>query len=340
MAEVAIAEMTINHGGNIFAIARDRGWDWREVLDFSASINPLGPSPRVREVICRSTDRIAHYPDREAVRLQAALADAWNVDAYQILCGNGATELIAFVARICGGTAVSLALPVFSEFHRLFPGAGFVDLQRPEHWPREGLFVITRPANPTGWTLPLDILESYLSRSSAIVVVDESFIDFASAPSALHLLPSHRGLVILRSLTKFYALPGLRVGALVSNRDWRCRREPWQVNVLAEEAAIAALQDHEHTVATLELVARERAWLSDEIRLLPNTTPEPSDANYLLVRTDYAAAALTEYFLERKILIRNCAEWPGIAGEAVRIAVRTRAENERLLAAWREFSCD
>jgi threonine-phosphate decarboxylase len=335
--------MAITHGGNIFAIARQRGWDWRDVLDFSASINPLGPSPRVSEAICRSTDRIAHYPDREPVRLQAALAQAWNINAEQILCGNGATELISFLARVCDGTQVTLAVPVFSEFHRLFPHANFVDLLSSEEWPLEGLLVVTRPANPTGWLLPVESLDAYLSTSSTLVVVDESFIEFGSAPSAAYLLDRHPRLVLLRSLTKFYALPGLRLGALLSNKDqicnWRCAREPWQVNVLAEEAGIAALQDEEHAKASLRLVERERAWLFSNIQLLPSANPEHSSANYLFVRLGYSAAALTAHLLEQKILIRHCATWPGVAGEAIRIAVRTRLENERLLAAWKEFPC-
>jgi threonine-phosphate decarboxylase len=336
-----MAEMAVTHGGNIFAIARERGWDWRDVLDFSACINPLGPSRLVREAICRSIDRIAHYPDREPVRLHAALAQAWRVSAEQVLCGNGATELISFLARVCGETNVALATPVFSEFHRLFPSATFVDLLREQEWPRQGLLVVTRPANPTGWTLPLENLDAYLSSSSALVLVDESFIDFTSAPSATRLLGTHPRLVILRSLTKFYALPGLRLGALIGHEDrirgWRSLREPWQVNVLAEEAGLAALRDEEHAKSSLQMVEKERAWLFSRIQLLPKATLQHSSANYLFVRLDHSAEDLAAHLLERKILIRNCAAWPGITGEAVRIAVRTPSENERLLAAWREF---
>lgn len=335
--------MAVTHGGNIFAIARERRWDWHDVLDFSASINPLGPSPRVREAVCRSTDRIAHYPDREPVRLQAALAQAWNVRAEQVLCGNGATELISFLARVFGETKITLAVPVFSEFHRLFPKAAYVDLLRPQEWPGQGLLVVTRPANPTGWTLPLENLDAYLSSSPALVVVDESFIEFASVPSAARLLQRHPQLVILRSLTKFYALPGLRLGTLIGDADrirgWRSLREPWQVNVLAEEAGIAALQDEEHAKASLQVVEKEREWLFNKIQLLPNANPEHSSANYLFVRLGYSAATLAAHLLERKILIRNCTAWPGVAGEAIRIAVRTRPENARLLAAWQEFAC-
>jgi threonine-phosphate decarboxylase len=339
-----MAAMAIKHGGNVFALARQQGWDWREVLDFSASINPLGPSPRVRDAICGAIERIAHYPDREPARLQAALADAWKLDYEQVLCGNGATELISFLARVCAAEQVTLTVPVFSEFHRLFPKAAFVDLLTPATWPGRGLLVLTRPANPTGWTLPLTWLESYLSASEALVVVDESFIDFSGEPSAACLIDRYPKLVILRSLTKFYALPGLRIGALVGHtiliHDWREQREPWQVNILAEEAALAALADQNHSNASLGFVKQERAWLSEQIARLPLALVEPATANFLFVRLGYRASELAQYLLMKRIIIRNCADWPGLSGESVRVAIRTREENEPLLAAWREFPCD
>ena len=149
--------MTVAHGGNIFAVAREHGWDWRDMLDFSASINPLGPAPGVRQAIISGIDRIGHYPEREPLCLANALADLWRIHPDQILLGNGATELIFFLARMLGKVGVTLALPVFSEFHRAFPQAHFADLGNPATWPDKDLLVLTRPANPTAgpsvWTL-------------------------------------------------------------------------------------------------------------------------------------------------------------------------------------------
>jgi threonine-phosphate decarboxylase len=336
--------MAITHGGNIFAIARERGWDWRDVLDFSASINPLGPAPGVRQAICQAIDRIAHYPEREPLRLRQALAHTWRVEEDQILPGNGATELIFFVSRLFAGLPVTLALPVFSEFHRAFGQARTADLTDTATWPREGLLVLTRPANPTGWTLSLDTLKSYLESTDHPVLVDESFLEFSGSRSACSLLTQHPQLTVLRSLTKFYALPGLRIGALVGSapavREWRVHREPWQINVLAEEAALAALTDSAHGARSLEFVCAERVWLFERLSSMAGVAPVPSGANFLYVRTGYPALALVSFLLSRKILIRNCTGWQGLSGEAVRIAVRQRYENERLLEAWGEFKCD
>ncbi len=330
--------MAIEHGGDIFALARSNGWDWREVLDFSASINPLGPAPGVRSAICSAIDRIAHYPEREPARLRASLAHRFELSEEQIILGNGATELLFFAARIFAASPVTLALPVFSEFHRAFSQAAFTNLDNPESWAKQGLLVLTRPANPTGRSFSLQVLEQHLSASSGFTLVDESFLEFSRLPSAATLLNGYENLILLRSLTKFYALPGLRIGALIASapfvQTWRKGREPWQVNVLAEEAAIAALADEAHAQRSLDFMQSERRWLHAQIANLPGVEPNASDGNFLYVRLHYEAACLCEYLMKKKILIRNCTNWPGLAGQAVRIAVRTRPENEKLLAAW------
>jgi len=329
--------MNLEHGGNIFAISRQMSWDWREVLDFSASINPLGPSPCVIDAIRRSLDRIAHYPEREPRALVEALAYKWNVQPEQILLGNGATELIHFFARTNSFERVTLVVPVFSEFHRAYPRAVCVPID--SNWPREGLAVLTQPLNPTGCLIDL---EDYLLHTNHPVLIDESFLDFTGEPSIARRLNERPKLYVLRSLTKFYALPGLRVGALLGSSaaiaQLRCIREPWQVNGLAEQAALAALADTAHSERTLAYVAGERAWLTGQLAILDGVHPQASSANYLLVVLDYPASPLIRHLLERKILIRDCSSWPGIEfPNAVRVAVRKREDNERLIEAWKEL---
>jgi threonine-phosphate decarboxylase len=248
------------------------------------------------------------------------LGALWSVDPERIILGNGATELLHWFARVTRFDSVTLSLPVFSEFHRAYPNATTED--------RGGLLVVTQPVNPTGATVNTEL--------RAPLLVDESFLEFTGLPSAAR----RSDVWVLRSLTKFYALPGLRIGALIGPREEVARlrewREPWQVNVLAEAAALAAIADHEHARRTLAFVRSERAWMEASLPV----RPEPSCANYLFVRLPYRSAALCEHLLERKILVRDCTGTPGVAGQAVRVAVRTRAENERLVAAWKEFSCE
>ena len=197
--------LELTHGGAIFAIAQERGWHWQEVLDFSANINPLGPAPGVHKAIIDALDEIVHYPDRYSSRLQRALAEDWDIDPERILLGNGATELIHFVARVWPAKP-ALVTPVFSEFHRAYPSARLI--RHGDAWPDEEFVVVTNPMNPTG--AAVDVPDR-----AGDTLIDESFIDFTDLPTRIH---SHN--IVLRSLTKFHALPGLRIGALVGPGDF------------------------------------------------------------------------------------------------------------------------
>jgi threonine-phosphate decarboxylase len=335
--------MNIVHGGDIFRIANQRRWDWRDVLDFSANINPLGPAPGVRDALCAAMDRIQHYPSPEPVALGELLSTQWGVPASQIMLGNGATELLHFFARTRPEQPVTLVVPTFSEFHRAFPNAAMARWDDFEAWPTSGLVALTNPNNPTGRLARTDLADWLLSTSHP-VMVDESFLDFTDSPSVLRLLPCRPGLFVLRSLTKFYAIPALRVGALVGGEQeiaaLRDFREPWQVNVLAEAAAIASLTDEDYAVRSRCFIERERPWLIAQLSKFSGVRVEPSRVNFLYARMDYDPGRLCAFLLERKILLRNCSLWTGFEQPSVRLAVRTREENTRLLDAWSEFRCD
>lgn len=315
--------MNLEHGGDIYAVAAAREWDWTEIIDFSASINPLGPSPSVATAIGHAVPRIVHYPERYAPSLRSRLSRLWDVAPERILAGNGATELIHFFARTWPAEKVALRIPAFSEFHRAFPNATLVET---EHVDGFDLVIATNPNNPTGEAL-----------SSNANFIDESFLEFTGLPTALH----DEDKFVLRSLTKFQALPGLRAGALVGPRtaigEMMRRREPWQVNVLAEAAAIAAIEDTGHARRTIEYVSRERERLWPLLSSLAGVHALRTHANYYFARLDYSASRLCDWLLERKILIRNCTGLPGIEGQAIRIAIRTREQNNRLLDLWSAY---
>jgi threonine-phosphate decarboxylase len=320
--------INLEHGGNIHAVARARGWDWREVLDFSASINPLGPSPKVREAIIGALDRVRHYPERHAERLRERLAEEWKVQPEQILTGNGATELIHFLARQPVFRRVGLVVPTYSEFHKAWPDAPSYQAELAGNADCD-LMVYTNPNNPLGTACQIE--------TKAWRLVDESFLEFTSLPTAMH----EPRTLVLRSLTKFQALPGLRIGALVGPGDLMRKlyefREPWAVNCLAEAACFAAIDDREHQQKTREYVSSERHWLIDALTSLSGARVTAGVANYLFVELDYPASELADFLMDRRILIRVCTHAPGISGQAVRIAVRRREENERLVDEWRKF---
>lgn len=335
--------MVIEHGGNLFAICRERGWDWREVLDLSASINPLGPAPGVRAALEEALDRIMHYPGQTAEEMEEALGEGWGIEPSHVLAGGGATELLHFVARAGWRGPAAIVTPVWSEFYRAFPYALRLPMGDPERWPQRGMLFLSQPVNPTGEVFPEELLRRAIASREGPVLIDETFIEFTRLESAVHWVNHHPNVLVLRSLSKFHGLPGLRVGALVGSQEWmsrlRRRREPWRVSTLAEAAARAALRDHEHAGRTRELVSTERQFLLERLAPLGGLRLSNSVTNYILAETDQPAREICDWFLGRKILLRNCTGLPGVSGEAIRFAVRTRPENERFVAAAEEFFC-
>jgi threonine-phosphate decarboxylase len=325
----------ITHGGDIFAAAERIGIPWPQVLDFSASINPLGPSPAAREAILAAIDRIVHYPSRSGERLCRRLAAEWSIPEWSILAGNGATDLLFKWCRHF--SSGSIGTPAFGEFHRAWPNASLFPLDDHAQWPSSGAVVLTRPANPTGLLLAANSVLSYAGSRRDPVLVDESFLEFTGAES---LIPHARGnLFVLRSMTKFWALPGLRVAALVGDvAPIAERRSPWSLNILAEEAALASLDDREHAQRTRNFIRSESTWLANEFGQLRGYLLSPASANYFFLQTE-ASSEATAFAARRQILIRDCRYWPGLAATGVRVAVRCRWENELLLNVLRDFTC-
>ena len=205
------------------------------------------------------------------------------------------------------------------------------------------IVIITNPNNPAGSYAPAEEMLDWISTfsPSTQIFVDEAFVEFTAQPSLVHHIERFPNLWVLRSMTKFYALPGLRLGYLVGSGVGTLlgRREPWQVNTLAELAAIASLEDRIYEEATMQLIQRERIWMWKELQSLAAIRAFPTSANFFLARCereeklDRLIAALSD----GKILIRDCRGTEGLDGAYFRFAIRTRPENSRLLEHLREL---
>jgi threonine-phosphate decarboxylase len=306
------------------------------LLDFSAPINPLGPPEGVRAVLAHAARHAARYPSAAADELCAAAARHHGVARECVLAGNGSTELIYLVARLFSGQPVRVLTPSFTEYEDACEacGAKLVDASvRPS---------ATFAANPTSPEGRL-CTRGELAALAGIRVVDEAFLPFVG--EELSLAPEAtraRDWIVLRSLTKFYAMPGLRVGYLVAHPEHvvrlRALQPPWSVNALAAAAGIAALEDSAYAERSRARIAELREELAHGLRAL-GLDPAPAAANYLLCRT-HDAGALCARLRERGIAARNCDSFSGIElNRRVRFSVRERAENARLLAALREIMC-
>lgn len=355
------ADQSFGHGGTVYAAARYLGVTLGEILDFSASINPLGPPPGVREAVMTAFDQIGHYPDPDATELREALARRHGIMLSEVCPTNGSTELIHLLPRLITGGRALIVAPPFSEYalslvksgwevHYFFlePGNGFsLSLFKLAERLTDGfdLLILANPGNPTGALIPLPEITELLelcSISGTVPVIDEAFMDFCEEESAISAVISNGRGLVSRSLTKFYALPGLRLGYAVAAAGVIKRLAglvpPWSVGTLAQAAGVAAVADDSYQERTLGLIAREREFLTAGLAALPGLRPYPSAANYLLVEliSGLSATTLRDRLLPGRILIRDCANFPGLSSRFFRVAVRGHEENQQLLSALAE----
>jgi threonine-phosphate decarboxylase len=346
------------HGGNVFAVARALGIPPSEILDFSANINPLGPAPGVRDALMDAFGSLVHYPDSRCTELREALARSHGLKTSNICVANGSTELIYLLPRLAPGKRALVIAPSFSEYANalmrddcrveylvLESADGFaLPLEQIKVRLNEGfdLCILGNPGNPTGRLYPLAEIKDifHLCRSmGSLLVVDEAFMDFCEEESAKHIASVSDGILVLRSMTKFHAIPGLRLGYAVAAEGVIERiaamREPWSVNTPAQVAGLASLTDTEYAIATRRMIVNEKEILSAGIAALPGLRPFPSAANFILVQIVHGPAAceLAERLTGERILIRNCANFTGLDDRFFRVAVRDRGENDRLLGA-------
>jgi threonine-phosphate decarboxylase len=337
----------VTHGGRALTFAREHNIDYRDVLDFSANINPLGPSPAALEAMKQQIDRVRVYPDEKSAPLIQALSNRFGIAADTVLPGNGATELLYFWLRTIRPRTATLVVPTFVEYRKALQSVGTeiqtIQLHPGEHFrlrpirTEADVVIVTNPNNPSGSYAPPEEMLEWISGFEAWthIFIDEAFVEFTAQPSLARYCEQFPNLWILRSMTKFYALPGVRLGYLVGSgaRGLSEKREPWQVNVLAEVAGVASLEDRAHEEATMQLIQRERIWLWKQLQTVRAIKAFPTAANFFLAQCESRETLerLQSGLIEDKILIRDCSSIEGLDGPYFRFAIKTRSENLRLL---------
>lgn len=345
--------MTHEHGGNIRKLAALADQSEENILDFSASINPLGPPEWLRSLVSSQLGRIAHYPDPECTRLKASIAARLGVKEEEVLVGNGSTEIIYLLPRALPFTHALIPVPTYADYGRAVALTGkpverlFLKEEEEFHFDpfalHSRLFAneivfLGQPNNPTGSIIQPGALRSLASRHrSTFFVLDESFLDFVEGVESL-VKERPLNVIVLRSLTKFYALPGLRLGFAIAEanliEEMKKHLPPWSVNTLAQEVGEKALKDEAYAIRSRTFVREEREFLFKELRSLPGLTVYPGMANFLLIRidrNDLDAPRLARELLSSGIAIRVCDNFDGLDRRFFRIAVRTKEENIRLL---------
>ncbi|UOF89809.1 threonine-phosphate decarboxylase CobD [Fodinisporobacter ferrooxydans] len=349
---------TFGHGGDITTAAEVFGIPSSQMLDFSANINPLGPPARIMEKLPDLFRTIVHYPDSGQRMFRRVLAERLQIDQAQLLAGNGAAECMALALQGLAPARVGVVYPCFSEYEQLanayqIPVSSCLGREENHFRPdmkelrrlieTTDLVFLGHPNNPTGMLYTqgqLEQMAEWAKRYHTYLVIDEAFLDFvepAGQPTLFHQISNNPKIVLIRSMTKFYAIPGLRLGYTIAHpsviQQMKRKQVPWSVNQLALAVGTMCLAEQEYETVTRRLIQNEREHLCQSMRKHFGWQVWEGAANFLLTRLpSQVTAEQFQWNMGRKgILIRSCADYPGLTIRDVRFAVRTRGENDKLL---------
>lgn len=339
--------MIQEHGGDIYR--------YGDILDFSANLSPLGTPESVKRAVMESAEFCGAYPDPMCRRLRERLSEYEGIPPENIVCGNGADDLIYRAVHVFRPARAVIAVPCFGEYEKALAE---VNCRAVRHYLRAeddfllggdimekltsdtDMLILCTPNNPTGQLIPAELmreLSEVCLKKQIIFICDECFLGFAEKGEDYSLKRHMSGYtVVLRAFTKLYAMAGLRLGyALCGSPELADRLsrsgQYWSVSTPAQAAGIAALSEEEYVRETVRTVSAEREYLSGELKKM-GLRVYPSASDYLLFR---AGAGLAERLLEEGILIRDCGNYAGLDDSYYRIAVWLHEENVRLTEALR-----
>lgn len=338
------------HGGDVYK--------YKNCIDFSANTNPLGTPESVKQAIRDCLDHISDYPQVGCDELKNALAEYEGVEKKNLICGNGAADLIFSLCRAKIPEKALVLAPTFAEYEQALGSVGcevehfFLkeedDFHVQESFPEAlnpelDMIFLCNPNNPTGILMERPLLEKILKRCAELgifMVVDECFLDFVKEPETYtlkKLLEKYNNLFILKAFTKRYAMAGVRLGyGMCADEKTLLTMEgmtqPWNVSSIAQAAGIAALKETEYVKKGRNLSFAEAAWMKQKLGEL-GLKVYPSQANYIFFK---GPENLFEKCIKRGILIRDCSNYPGLSKGYYRVAVRKHEDAMRLVEVLKE----
>ncbi len=349
---------------NIYRISEETGIDERKIIDFSSAINPLGLSKKVKAVLRKKLKRLHYYPDPDALRLKRVISRVHSINPENIIIGNGTSQLIHLIVRSINPSNVLIMVPCYSEYERavLVNNEIHKDCKAPtsiDYFPlkeydnfeinigsliniirnkKYDLLFISNPNSITGRKIDkqymLEIAKQTMNMG-CFLVADESFVEFCSDITLIDEVSINPYLIVLRSFSFFYGFAGLRIGYGVfhSSVIERIRRniEPWNVNTLAQAAAVVLLKDKKYVANTLEFFNEEKSFFEKELRKA-GIDFIPSCTNSYLIRIK-DAEEIVEKLSRKGIIVDDCSSYRGLGKEYIRVTLMKRRENKILLKA-------
>lgn len=344
------------HGGNIYEIERKVGVQKERIVDFSSNINPLGLNKKLIKSIKKNVGVALRYPDIEYHDLVDSISENYKIDRGFIIPGNGATEILSLYFKVLSPKKALILSPTFSEYERalringceikyfkLEENSGFVPVLSDLCDEMKGgydVVVMCNPNNPTGMAVGkgfAEELSNVCAKTGGRVFIDESFMDFlkdADEYTAAGLTGKHENLFILKSLTKFFAIPGIRLGfGMTSDTDLLARmknvHDPWSINCFADLAGRTLLGDKKYISGTKKTVMSNREMFFKELNEIKNIKVFESCCNFLLIKLldNMNVSELQDRMLKDRILIRDCSNFKYLDKKFFRVAVKTKKQN-------------
>lgn len=349
------------HGGNIYKLQREGR---KDILDYSSNINPLGVPESLKKAVLENFLLLERYPDIDYTELREKIGKYNNIPAENIIVGNGATEVLFLCMKALKPKKVLIAAPTFAEYERALRNINciidFFQMREENNFILDkenfmkkaaeyDLAVICNPNNPTGkFVLKENIFEinEYLEKSNTKLFIDECFIEFIKGwedKTAADF--KSENIFILRALTKFFALPGLRLGyGIVFNKKIREEinniREPWSVNAFADLAGKVILNDEEYIKNTEKWIAEEREWFTKELKKFENNKiikVYDTETNFILIKLfEMTSEEFKSRMEEKNILVRNASNFKFLDNSFVRLAIKDREKNQKVVEAVKE----
>lgn len=350
--------MLKGHGGNRIELARQLGCPPQEIIDMSSNINPLGPPPGLIRYLKEQIDAVGKFPEVDSREITAQFANQSRIDPDRVLAGNGTTQFIYALPQALGISSALIAAPTYSDYAdacRLnHVKTTFVIAEESRNFQPnleeikkylgevDSVF-ICNPNNPTGTLIPADDLRALCQAyPDTIFIVDESYLSFIPGAEDKSIRRQDLdNLLVLISISKIFAIPGLRIGFVVSSpeRTKQLKRflQPWSVNSLAQMATGYLMIRKDEVNAFIEktnrLIISERNRFAAELEDIPDIILYPSAANFFVARLQnhLYAAEVCSRLAKHKILVRNCDNFYGLSNRHIRISLKLPEQNRMLL---------
>lgn len=349
------------HGSDLEKIEQVYGIHKEDIISFSANVNPLGVSFRLKETLTEHIDAITSYPDREYISLRTCIANYVHSDISNIVVGNGSTELIALFIQITHPRKALIVGPTYSEYEReVAMGGGrshYFSLTEASEFKLDAsalteelshdvdLLILCNPNNPTSSVIKREQMREildYCKRKSITVLVDETYVEFAEDPDEVTAIPLtgyYNNIIILRGISKFFAAPGLRLGyAVCGNHDLlqkiRQKQNPWTINSLAAIAGEIMFTDEEYIRRTRKLISTERTRVCQALEANPDYKAFHAHGNFVLVKIlnkHFTSGDVFDAAIRQHLMIRDCSTFPFLNNKYIRLCFMLPEQNDALL---------